>query len=112
VLDGMTFIPGGWLNHHWIQVVYQLLDSVTGFTYSFVVTCIILYIMNWIPGLSLRASEEAEIEGIDEAEIGELAYDFVEKQRDYVSAPHKIDDTITTSYSNYSTSDQESSVHE
>lgn len=40
--------------------------------------------MNLIPGLTLRAAEEAEIEGIDEAEIGEFAYDFVEKERDYV----------------------------
>lgn len=29
--------------------------------------------MNLIPGLSLRASEEAEILGIDEVEIGEYA---------------------------------------
>lgn len=39
--------------------------------------------MNLIPGLSLRATEEAELMGIDEAEIGEFAYDFVEKERDY-----------------------------
>ena len=68
-------------------MVYQLCDSVTGFTYSFGVTCIILYIMNLIPGLSLRASEEAEIEGIDRAEIGEFAYNFVEGPRDYVRPP-------------------------
>ncbi len=29
--------------------------------------------MNLIPGLSLRASEHAEIDGIDDAEIGEFA---------------------------------------
>lgn len=29
--------------------------------------------MNMIPGLSLRASEEAEILGIDDAELGEFA---------------------------------------
>ena len=68
-------------------MVYQLCDSVTGFSYSFGVTCIILYIMNLIPGLSLRASEEAEIEGIDGAEIGESAYDFAETPRHYVRAP-------------------------
>ena len=33
--------------------------------------------MNLIPGLSLRASEEAEILGIDEAEIGEYAVSFL-----------------------------------
>lgn len=29
--------------------------------------------MNLIPGLSLRASEEAEVLGMDDAEIGEFA---------------------------------------
>lgn len=33
--------------------------------------------MHYIPGLSLRASEEAEILGIDDAEMGEFAYDYV-----------------------------------
>lgn len=45
----------------------------SGFTYSFGGTCIILFVMNLIPGLSLRATEEAEIHGIDDAEIGEFA---------------------------------------
>jgi ammonium transporter, Amt family len=51
--------------------------------------------MNLIPGLTLRASEEAEIEGIDEAEIGEFAYDFVEKERDYMPTPEGITGTVT-----------------
>lgn len=72
-LDGFTVIPGGWLNGHYIQLAYQLADSVSGFTYSFGGTCIILSVMNLIPGLSLRASEHAEIHGIDDAEIGEFA---------------------------------------
>lgn len=38
--------------------------------------------MNLVPGLSLRASEEAEILGIDDAEIGEFAYDYVELTRE------------------------------
>ena len=41
--------------------------------------------MNLIPGLSLRASEEAEIYGIDDAELGEFAYDFVEQTRELMS---------------------------
>src|SRR3981189_935483 len=75
-LDG-TKIPGGWINHNWIQLAHQAADSITGFSYSFGMTCVILFVMNLIPGLSLRASEEAEIQGIDEAELGEFAYDFV-----------------------------------
>lgn len=72
-LDGVTVIPGGWLNHHWVQLGYQLADALAGFVYSFGGTCIILFLMNLIPGLSLRATEEQEIIGIDDAEIGEFA---------------------------------------
>ncbi|KAJ3537760.1 hypothetical protein NMY22_g5452 [Coprinellus aureogranulatus] len=75
--DGFTEIPGGWLDHHYIQLAHQLADSVAGFAYSFVVTTIILWVMHFIPGLRLRASEEAEILGIDDAEMGEFAYDYV-----------------------------------
>lgn len=71
-LDGTTVIPGGWLNHHWVQLGYQLADSVSGGLYSFVMTTVILFIMNLIPGMHLRAAEEAEILGIDDAEIGEF----------------------------------------
>jgi Amt family ammonium transporter len=41
--------------------------------------------MNLIPGLSLRSSEEAEILGIDDAEIGEFAYDYVELTREVLN---------------------------
>ncbi|OQV05424.1 hypothetical protein CLAIMM_10169 isoform 1 [Cladophialophora immunda] len=74
-LDGFSEIPGGWLNHHWIQLAYQLCDGVTGMAYSFVLSCIILFVLNFIPGLHLRASEQEEIMGMDETEIGEFAYD-------------------------------------
>lgn len=86
-LDGYTVIQGGWINRHWVQVPYQLLNCVCGFTYSFVATMIILAIMNRIPGLSLRVSEEAEREGIDDAELGEFSYDYVERTRDYEDVP-------------------------
>ena len=38
--------------------------------------------MHYIPGLSLRANEEAEILGIDDAEMGEFAYDYVMLERE------------------------------
>lgn len=58
--------------------------------------------MNLIPGLSLRASEQAEVLGMDDAEIGEFAvsslptllrslisdipqYDYVELTRDVIN---------------------------
>ena len=37
-LDGFTVIPGGWLDHNYIQLGWQLADSVTGLSYSFVMT--------------------------------------------------------------------------
>ncbi|KAJ3497168.1 hypothetical protein NLJ89_g10385 [Agrocybe chaxingu] len=36
--DGATEIPGGWLDQNYIQLAYQLADSVAGFAYSFGVT--------------------------------------------------------------------------
>jgi len=36
--DGITQIPGGWLDHHYIQLAYQLADSAAGMSYSFVMT--------------------------------------------------------------------------
>jgi len=74
---GLAPIKGGWINKNWAQVGYQLADSFAGLAYSFVVTTIILWVMHFIPGLRLRASEEAEIVGIDDAEMGEFAYDYV-----------------------------------
>lgn len=38
-----------------------------------------------IPGLRLRASEDAEVLGIDDAEIGEFAYDYVELTREVLN---------------------------
>ncbi|CAK7223576.1 ammonium transporter Amt1 [Sporothrix bragantina] len=80
-LDGFTEIPGGWLNHNWIQLGYQLADCVSGFSYSFVMTCIILFLMNLVPGLSLRVTAEEEELGLDDAQLGEFAYDYVELAR-------------------------------
>ena len=37
-LDGLTVIPGGWLDKNYIQLAWQLADSVTGVSYSFVMT--------------------------------------------------------------------------
>ena len=36
--DGIAVIPGGWLDHHYIQLGIQLADSTAGMSYSFVMT--------------------------------------------------------------------------
>lgn len=75
--DGITNIPGGWLDRNYMQLAWQLADSATGFGYSFSMTMVILWTMHFIPGLRLRADEDSEILGIDDAEMGEYAYDYV-----------------------------------
>ena len=95
-LDGYTVIPGGWLNRHFIQLAIQLADGVAGFAYSFFGSCLILFLLNFILGFHLRASEEDEIMGIDDAEVGEFAYDYVELSRDVVGALEE-DDNRTSS---------------
>ncbi|CAG8533819.1 2611_t:CDS:2 [Ambispora gerdemannii] len=69
----------GGLDGNWIQLAYQLADSAAGASYSFGVTIIILFVMDKIPYCSLRSDHEAEIIGLDEAELGELAYYHVDR---------------------------------
>lgn len=38
--------------------------------------------MNLVPGLSLRASAAEEEEGLDDNQLGEFAYDYVELRRE------------------------------
>ncbi|KAI0255270.1 ammonium transporter [Lactifluus subvellereus] len=80
--DGLTTIPGGWLDGHFVQLGWQLADSCAGFSYSLVMTTIILWVMHFIPGLSLRCKEDAEIVGIDDYDMGEFAYDYVGLRQD------------------------------
>jgi len=79
--DGSWAIPGGWVNQNYVQLGYQLADSVAGFAYSFVMTCVILFLLNLVPGLGLRVSPEEEELGLDDGQLGEFAYDYVEITR-------------------------------
>lgn len=101
-LDGYTVIPGGWLNHNWKQLGIQLADSFTGGLYSFTGTVLILLVLQYIgkvwPAMELRVSEEEEHAGIDDIEIGEFAYDYVETQRDLKprrSVDEYVDDGVS-----------------
>lgn len=86
-LDGVStgIINGGWLNHNWKQLYIQVAYVVACTAYSFVVSAGIAAIINLIPGLKLRASEEAEMLGMDDDQLGEFAYDYVEVRRDYLA---------------------------
>jgi Amt family ammonium transporter len=56
-------------------------------------SAILAYIVNAIPGLPLRASPEAELMGMDDDQLGEFAYDYVEVRRDYLAWTRSSDDT-------------------
>lgn len=72
-LDGETVIEGGWIQQHWIQLAWQAAAVFAGAAYSFVLTGLILLILNRIPGFKLRVTPQEEIFGIDDIEIGEFA---------------------------------------
>jgi Amt family ammonium transporter len=72
--DGFSSISGGWINHYYVQLGKQLANACAICGYTAVMTFIILIVIDHIPGCALRASEEAEIIGIDEEETGKPTY--------------------------------------
>jgi len=76
---------GGWPIGNYRQLYIQVAYIVACSAYAFVVSAILAYIVNFIPGLHLRASEEAELLGMDDDQLGEFAYDYVEVRRDYLA---------------------------
>ena len=85
---------GGWVIHNYRQFYIQLAYIVAATGYAFVMSAIIAYLINIIPGLHLRASEEAELLGMDDDQLGEFAYDYVEVRRDYLAWTPSRKDTI------------------
>ncbi|ODV80850.1 putative ammonium transporter [Suhomyces tanzawaensis NRRL Y-17324] len=49
---------GGWVEANWIQLGYQILGSVVASSYVFILTCVLLYIIDLIPGLHLRIDKD------------------------------------------------------
>ncbi|KXJ92019.1 ammonium transporter AmtB-like domain-containing protein [Microdochium bolleyi] len=62
--SGSTY-AGGWWERNWVQMGYQLAAALTCAAWSFVVSCLLLFIIDKIPGLHLRATEEEELRGLD-----------------------------------------------
>lgn len=89
-------IEGGWLNGNWMQMVHQLLDTLAGLTWSFLVTFMILWIMNKIPGLSLRVDIEVERNGLDQGELGFNCYEHVEDVRTVKGSTEQLSPETTT----------------
>lgn len=93
-LDGVStgVITGGWINQKYKQFYIQLAYVLAATAYSFVMSWIIATLINYIPGLKLRATDEAELLGLDDDQLGEFAYDYVEVRRDYLAwTPSRTD---------------------
>lgn len=67
-LDGVTEASGG-IDGNGMQVGKQLAEICAISVYSFTISCILLYILQWIPGMQLRVHEEAEMIGLDRAQF-------------------------------------------
>jgi len=66
-MDGVSgaSYAGGWWNRNFKQVGYQLAAATACASWAFVVSCILLFIINKIPGCHIRATEEDEVRGLD-----------------------------------------------
>jgi Amt family ammonium transporter len=64
MLDGVT-VGSGAYDGNGIQVAHQLAEIAAISAYSFTVSCALLYILKFIPGMHLRVTEEAEMMGLD-----------------------------------------------
>lgn len=67
-LDGSTQ-SGGAVDHDGAQVARNLAEIGAVSSYAFVVSCVLLLIMKYIPGIQLRVSEEEELEGLDKGQF-------------------------------------------
>lgn len=92
---GAEPIAGGWMNHHYKQLGYQLAGTVSIGAWSFVVTSILLLVMDRIPKLRIRLHEDEELMGTDLAEIGEYAY-FEEEAKNPEESPYVIEPIRST----------------
>jgi ammonium transporter, Amt family len=85
-LDGVNAgLAGGFLDGNYVVLGWQIAAIVASSAYAFVVSAVIAKIIDFIPGLKLRASEEAELMGMDDDQHGEFSYDYVEVRRDFLA---------------------------
>lgn len=98
--DGILEIPGGWLDHHYYQLAQQIAWVFASTAWTAGVTFAIMLVLDHIPGIGpFRASETAEIIGVDEEQLGEFAYDYALFNRDlegncspaYLEGQNKLD---------------------
>lgn len=71
-LDGVNtgLDIGGFINYNWKQLYVQVAYIVASTAYSFVMSAILAKAVDLIPGLHLRATQEAELLGMDDDQHG------------------------------------------
>lgn len=85
-LDGVNSgATGGFVDGNYVIIGWQIAAIVSASAYAFVMSAIIAKIIDLVPGLKLRASEEAELLGMDDDQHGEFSYDYVEVRRDFLA---------------------------
>lgn len=62
--------------------------------------------MNLVPGLSLRATPEEEEIGMDDFQLGEFAYDYVEVTRHVADSGSSMTDVPGIAASSHSSTDR------
>lgn len=62
--------------------------------YSFVVSYIILYVMDKIPGLNIRVEPTAELDGLDASQMGEYAFETLTYPRRSPTISNLVEETV------------------
>jgi Amt family ammonium transporter len=85
-LDGVNSgAVGGFLDGNYRLLGWQIAAIVAASSYSFIMSAIIAKLIDMTPGLHLRATEQAELLGMDDDQHGEFSYDYVEVRRDFLA---------------------------
>lgn len=76
-LDGKsgTTYDGGWWDRNVRQLGIQLAGALTCAAWSFLVSCALLFVINKIPGLHIRESEEDELCGLDSKSLSDVDWE-------------------------------------
>lgn len=97
-LDGITEIDGGWINGNFVQLGYQIASWVSIVAWTSAFTLIILFLVDKIPGMHLRATSEGETMGMDLYEMAETLDEF---GNDYEAFFHEYAPRIKYIVDNY-----------
>jgi Amt family ammonium transporter len=85
-LDGVNAgVVGGFVDHNYALLYKQVAMVAAASGYAFVVSAVLAKAIDCVPGLRLRATDEAELLGMDDDQHGEFSYDYVEVRRDFLA---------------------------